>query len=271
MSVNPPAKMGSRKQLGSLFLAAAALVLIVGSVSCGDDAEGPILVFAAASLTDPLIELSERFEDETGIRVDLNFGGSNALARQIVAGAPADLFLSAGASPVDLLIEEGLAAESDVRELLGNELVVVTGSDAAGIDSLVSLLDDTVGKVAIVDSGLGPAGTYAEQALRADGIWDALLPKTVMTSDVRAVLSYVEAGNVDAGIVYRTDAESVPELSVAFAVPSDLHSPIRYLGVVPKEGDRLGAATRFLELLSSDDAGNEFGRFGFLAPPSKAR
>jgi len=271
LSVNPLARMGSRKQLGRVFLAAAALVLIVGSVSCGDDAERPILVFAAASLTDPLIELSERFEDETGIRVDLNFGGSNALARQIVAGAPADLFFSAGASPVDLLVEEGMVEEPDVRELLGNELVVVTGSDAAGIDSLVSLLDDAVGKVAIVDSGLGPAGTYAEQALRADGIWDALLPKTVMASDVRAVLSYVEAGNVDAGIVYRTDAESAPELSVAFAVPSGLHSPIRYLGVVPKEGDRSEAAARFLEFLSSDDAANEFGRFGFLAAPSRAR
>ena len=271
MSVNPLASLDSIRLQGSLFLAAAALVLMVGSVSCGNDAEGPILVFAAASLTDPLIELSERFEDETGIRVDLNFGGSNALARQVVAGAPADLFLSAGASPVDLLIEEGLAAESDVRELLGNELVIVTGSDAAGVDSLVSLLDDAVGRVAVVDPGLGPAGTYAEQALRADGTWDALLPKTVMASDVRAVLSYVEAGNADAGIVYRTDAESVPELNVAFAVPSGLHSPIRYLGVVPMEGDRSEAATRFLEFLTSDDAANEFGRFGFLAAPSSAR
>ena len=271
MSVNPPARMDSRKQLGRVLLAAASLVLILGSASCGGDVEETVLVFAAASLADPLTELSERFEDETGIKSDLNFGGSNALARQIVSGAPADLFLSAGASPVDLLVEEGLAAESDVRELLGNELVIVTGQDAGSVDSLSSLLDDNVARVAIVDPGLGPAGRYAEQALRSDGAWDALLPKTVLASDVRAALSYVEAGNADAGIVYRTDAATVPELKVAFAVPSELHSPIRYLGVVPEDADGSEAASRMLEFLTSEAAANEFGSFGFLAAPSNAR
>ena len=271
LSVNPPATIDSRKLLGRVLLAAGALVLMFGAVSCGDSADEPILVFAAASLTDPLTELSERFEDETGIKSDLNFAGSNALARQIVAGAPADLFLSAGASPVELLLEEGLAAESDIRELLGNELVVVTGSDAGSVNSLGSLLDDSVTRVAIVDPGLGPAGRYAEQALRSDGAWDALLPKTVLASDVRAILSYVEAGNADAGIVYRTDAATVPELRVAFVVPSELHSPIQYLGVVPGEADGSEAASRMLEFLTSEAASNEFGRFGFLAAPSRAR
>ena len=271
LSVNPLARMDSRKQLGRVLLAAAAFALMLGSASCTDGADEPILVFAAASLTDPLTELAGRFEDETGIKSDLNFAGSNALARQIVAGAPADLFLSAGASPVDLLVEEGLASESDIRELLGNELVVVTGPDAGSVNSLDSLLDDNVARVAIVDPGLGPAGRYAEQALRSDGAWDALLSKAVLASDVRAVLSYVEAGNADAGIVYRTDAATVPELRVAFAVPSDLHAPIRYLGVVPVEADRSDAASRMLEFLVSEAASDEFGKFGFLAAPSRAR
>ncbi len=271
MSVNPLAVNDSRIQLGRVILATVASILMLGSVSCGDDAEEPILVFAAASLADPLTELADRFEDETGIRSDLNFAGSNALARQIVAGAPADLFLSAGASPVDLLVEEGLAAESDVRELLGNELVVVTGSDSPDIDSLESLLDGEVTRVAVVDPGLGPAGRYAEQALRSGGTWDALLPKVVMASDVRAVLSYVEAGNADAGIVYRTDAATVPELCVAFAVPSDLHSPISYLGVVPTEADGSEAASMMLEFLTSEAASREFGRSGFLEVPSRAK
>ena len=271
MSVNPLAGIDSRIQLGRVILAIVASILMLGSVSCGDDAEEPILVFAAASLADPLTELADRFEDETGIRPDLNFAGSNALARQILVGAPADLFLSAGASPVDLLVEEGLAAESDVRELLGNELVVVTGSDDLSMNSLESLLDGEVTRVAVVDPGLGPAGRYAEQALRSDGTWDALQSKTVMASDVRAVLSYVEAGNADAGIVYRTDAATVPELRVAFAVPSDLHSPISYLGVVLKEADRSEAASMMLEFLTSETASSEFGRFGFLEAPSRAK
>lgn len=263
--------MQNRRLLGHLLLAAAAVTLFLGSVSCGGGTEEPILVFAAASLTDPLTELAETFEEETGVKLDLNFGGSNALARQIVAGAPADLFLSAGASPVDLLVEEGLVSQSDVRELLGNELVVVTGPDVGSVNSLGSLLDDNVERVAVVDPGLGPAGLYAEQALRSDGTWEALLPKTVLASDVRAVLSYVEAGNADAGIVYRTDAANAPELLVAFAVPSDLHSAIRYLGAVPEGADRSGAASEMLEFLTSEAASSEFGRFGFLAVPSGAR
>ena len=254
-----------------LVMVTAVAVFMLGFVSCDGDSEEPVLVFAAASLADPLTELSERFEDETGIKSDLNFAGSNALARQIVTGAPADLFLSAGASPVELLVEEGLAAESGIRELLGNELVVVTGQDAGSVNSLGSLLDDSVTRVAIVDPGLGPAGRYAEQALRSDGTWDALVAKTVLASDVRAVLGYVEAGNADAGIVYRTDAATVPELRVAFSVPSELHSPIRYLGVVPAEADGSEAAARMLEFLTSEVASSEFGRFGFLAAPSRTR
>ena len=263
--------MDIRGVVGYVLTATVAAVLMAGAAACDDESDEAILVFAAASLTEPLTNLVERFESETGIKSDLNFAGSNALARQIVAGAPADLFLSAGAAPVELLIEEGLASEPGVRELLGNELVVVTGPESVNVDSLGSLLEDSIARVAVVDPGLGPAGRYAEQALRSEGVWDALLPKTVLASDVRAALSYVEAGNVDAGIVYRTDTATVPELHVAFGVPSDLHSPIRYLGVTPEMTDRSEAASKMLEFLTSDAAVEEFGKFGFLAAPSRAR
>ena len=260
--------------LGGLVRQAIVAIAFATCVSlvagCGNDTDEPILVFAAASLTDPVTELAQRLEDETGIRADINFGGSNALARQIVAGAPADLFLSAGAAPVDLLVDEGIAVETDVRELLGNELVVVTGSDGAPVESLESLEGERFGRVTIVDPGLGPAGRYAEEALRSAGSWEILLPKVVLASDVRAVLSYVEAGNADAGIVYRTDAATMPELRVALGVSSELHSPIRYLGVVLEHADRSEAAARMLEFLASEDAAAEFRRYGFLAAPSKA-
>ena len=158
-----------------------------------------------------------------------------------------------------------------MRELLGNELVVVTRSEIAQIETLGSLTEDGFTRVAMVDPGLGPAGRYAEQALRSAGTWDALQPKVVLASDVRAALSYVESGNADAGIVYRTDAATVPELSVAFSVPSDLHEPIRYLSVVPERADRSEAAARMLEFLTSDDAAEEFRKYGFLDAPSKVR
>lgn len=261
--------MGYRGFTGYVLIATAAIVFAIGAASCGGDTDEPVLVFAAASLTDPVTELAARFEDETGIRADLNFGGSNALARQIGAGAPADLFLAAGAAPVDLLVEEGLAGESDVHALLGNELVVVTSLDGVQVESLESLNDELFARVTIVDPGLGPAGRYAEQALRAAGSWDELLPKVVLASDVRAALSYVEAGNADAGIVYRTDAATIPELNVAYRVPPELHSPITYLGVVLDGTDRSEEASRMLEFLTSEDAVGEFSKFGFLPVPSK--
>jgi molybdate transport system substrate-binding protein len=214
-------------------------------------------------------ELARRFEEDTGVRADLNFGGSNALARQIMAGAPTDLFLSAGEAPVDLLVEEGLVSEPDVRELLGNELVVVTRPEGGQPGTFEALLSDRYARVTIVDPGLGPAGRYAEQALRSAGVWDALLPKIILASDVRAVLSYVEAGNADAGIVYRTDAATMPELSVAYGVPSEMHSPIRYLGVVLESADRSEEASRVLEFLTSKGSATEFAAFGFLEVPSK--
>ena len=261
--------MYSGKLVSYTLTAIAAVLLMLGMIACRDDSDEPILVFAAASLTDPMTELALRFEDETGIRTDLSFGGSNALARQIVAGAPADLFLSAGAAPVNLLVEEGLAGESDVRELLGNGLVVVTRSWTIQIEALDSLLGDRFARVSIVDPGLGPAGRYAEEALRSVGVWDSLQLKLVLASDVRAALSYVGSGNADAGIVYWTDAATVPELSVAFRIPAELHSPIRYLGVVPERADRSEAASRMLEFLTSDEAAEDFRKYGFLRSAPK--
>ena len=246
-------------------------VAALGLAACGDGAGEPVLVFAAASLTDPVSELAREFEDDTGVRVDLSFGGSNALARQIVAGAPADLFLSAGEGPVELLISEGVARDSDVEELLGNELVVVAEPGVEELGSLETLLEERFGRVVVVDPGLGPAGRYAEQALRSAGVWDALLNKVVQANDVRAALGYVESGNADAGIVYRTDAATAPGLSVVYGVPPGLHSPIRYLGVVPSGSERLDAAAELLGFLTSERAAGEFGRYGFLAAPSRVR
>ena len=257
------------KLAGHVLTAITVVCCVLITATCGGDTDEPVLVFAAASLTDPVTGLGSRFEDETGVRADLNFGGSNALARQIVAGAPADLFLSAGEAPVDLLVSEGVADGSNVQELLGNELVVFSESGSEQIDTLEALLEGRFERVTVVDPGLGPAGRYAQEALRSAGVWDALGPKIVLASDVRAALSYVESGNADAGIVYRTDVATMPELSVMYRVPPEMHSPIRYLGVVPSGSDQSVVAAELLRFLTSDDADAEFGKFGFLAMPSE--
>ena len=252
------------------MLAVSGLIATLIALSACGDAPKPVLVFAAASLADPLTELVQRFEDETGARVDLSFGGSNSLARQIIAGAPADLFVCAGVAPVDSLIAEGLAEARGVQELFGNQLVVVTGPGLGPFASLRDLLGST-DRLALVDPMLGPAGLYAQQALSTEGLWDALLPNIVLTQDVRAALAYVAAGNADAGIVYRTDALTQPDLTVAYAVPSDLHAPIRYVVVVPIESDRQAEGARLLRFLASEESARTFQSYGFVDAKSAAR
>lgn len=249
-----------------ILLIAAIAVAVLCASACASDAPDPesALVFAAASVEGPLTALAERYEEETGVSIDLNFGGSNALARQIVAGAPADLFLSAGLSPVALLVSENLAPFGG-DALLGNELVVVH-PEIGEMANLDALLDDDIGRLAVVDPELGPAGRYAHEALTAAGLWDALLPKIVLAQDVRAALAYVESGSADAGIVYRTDAETAPELTVAYAVPSEMHSPISYIGVAIRDAANSEAAADFLWFLASDEASEAFRDAGFSSP-----
>ena len=242
-----------------------AIILLLASAACARDDSEPVLVFAAASVEEPLTELAKLYEEKTGVVIDLSFGGSNALARQIAAGAPADLLFSAGVAPVSMLAAQNLA-RPDENALLGNELVVVTRPDVGAISDLDALLDDDVTRVAIVEPEIGPAGRYAREALESVGVWDALQPKLVLAQDVRAALAYVESGAADAGIVYRTDAETAPDLTVAYVVPPDTHSPISYLGVAIRDAANSEAAADFLRFLESEEATEAFRDAGFSSP-----
>lgn len=245
----------------------AALAAAFWALGCGSDGDGDILALAATSLRDPLIELSEEYESRTGMRVNLSFGGSQSLARQIESGAPADVFISAGAGPIGFLEDGGLIDGASVRSLLGNELVVVTLEDGPPVDSLESLLSDEVERLALADPALAPAGAYAEEALRSAGVWDGLRAKTLLGKDVRAAMSYVLVGSADAGIVYRTDAMSDDSLKIVYEVPGALHSPISYPGVVASGSSNPSGARAFLDFLASDEASVVFRRFGFAGPP----
>ena len=250
-------------RLGAL----AALAAAFWTFGCGSGGDGEILALAATSLRDPLIELSEEYEGRTGGRVNLSFGGSQSLARQIESGAPADVFISAGAAPVEFLSDRGLIDSASVRSLLGNELVVVTLEGGPPLDSLELLLSDGVERLALADPELAPAGAYAEEALRSAGAWDGLRGKTLFGKDVRAAMSYVLVGSADAGIVYRTDAMSTDSLKIAYAVPGALHSPISYPGAAASGASNPSGARAFLDFLASDEAAVVFREFGFAGPP----
>lgn len=262
----------SRIRKTALSLAAALSLAFAAFACAGDDRR--VAVFAAASLEAPLAELAERYEAARGVSVSVSLGGSQSLARQVALGALADVFFSAGAPPMRSLIGDGLVNMEDVASPLSNELVVVASPALApALESLESLAAPRAGAVAMPDPALAPAGWYAERALASAGLREALRPKTVETANVRAALAAVSAGVADAGFVYRTDARTAPELRVAFAVPPELHPPIRYQ-VAPVAGSPNPDAARELAgFLASSEAAAVFAAHGFGAegspPPSE--
>jgi molybdate transport system substrate-binding protein len=180
-----------------------AALLFLGITVPGRSEE--ILVFAAASLTESLQELGRSFETATGDSVRFSFGASSDLARQIRAGAPADVFFSADTARMDELERDGRVARRNRREFLSNSLVVIVpaGSSFRVRDSRDLL---SLPRIALADPAAVPAGIYAKKWLEAEGLWDRMSARVVPTLDVRAALAAVETEAAPAGIVYKTDA-----------------------------------------------------------------
>ena len=241
------------------------LAFLLFALSCGGNDREEILVFVAASLTDVMDRLGEEFSANEGVNVNFNLGGSTTLAQQIIRGAPADAFISAGAHPMDKLVARGLVSPDTGVELLTNRLVLVGLPNAAGelgITSLEGLANADV-RVAIADPDLAPAGSYAREALENLGLWRRLEPRIVPSSDVRVALGYVKTGNVDAGIVYLTDARNDRDLRILGVVPSESHSPIVYPAAVIADSRHEASARKFLLFLQSQEAQETFAEFGF--------
>jgi molybdate transport system substrate-binding protein len=221
-----------------------------------------LLVFAAASLTDALTEIARAFEAESGHRVVLNFAGSSDLARQIRAGAPADVFFSADREQADTLVRAGLVRVEDTVDLLSNVLVVVVPATpgASAVAEPADLL--RLPRVALANPEAVPAGVYARRWLEARGLWNALRERVVPTLDVRAALAAVASGSVDAAIVYRTDAALSPRVRIALEVPREAGPEIVYcLALI---GDSRPAARDLSRFLLSSRARAIYRRFGFV-------
>lgn len=228
-------------------------------------AERRILVSAAISLTDALGEIAAEFERGTGVGVDVNVGASSSLARQIIEGAPVDVFLSADAAQMDRVEHAGRLVPGSRVDLLSNQLVVVTPVDR-GLDvtRVQDLQRETVRRVAIADPAAVPAGVYARAHLERLDLWATLQPKLIPTANVRAVLAAVDSGDVDAGFVYRTDVAMATRSRIAFEVPIDESTPIRYPLAIGRATRDLEAARRFAAFLRGPEAARIFRRRGFV-------
>lgn len=247
------------------FLRCIALMALTISGSSAGIAGESLRLFAASSLTDVAADIAKSFKAETAIEILIVPAASSTLARQIAAGAPADIFLSADPQWAEWLIDQGTGKAGASRTFAGNSLVVVVppGRAVATGDMSDILTAPGGGRIAIADPEHVPAGRYARQVLDSAGLWQALLPRLVPAANVRDALRYVETGQTPLGIVYATDAKA-GNVQVVAALP-DPQPVIRYVAV-PLGGEGVG---RFMAFVTDGSADTILCRYGFRLPEGR--
>jgi molybdate transport system permease protein len=256
------------------FVAALAIVFSLGAGMDSRSVAAPsasssetLVVSAASSLSDVLAELARGFEREHGGRVLVNVAGSNSLARQIVAGAPVDLFISADVEQMRLVEVAGRIEAGSRTILVSNRLVVMADpARAFRIRTVGDLLDPGVRRIAVGDPTAVPVGVYTRRYLESLGLWARIEPKIAPGVSVRAALAMIDNGEADAAFVYRTDAAMAKRAIVAFEVPPSQAPPIDYPAAVVAGSRHGDLAHSFLGYLRLPASASTFGRFGFLVP-----
>lgn len=256
-----------------LLLSILMVFLVVSGCSTKDQTEQKtpgigdqqieITVSAAASLQNALNEIKADFEkDHPNVKINYNFGGSGALEQQILQGAPVDLFFSAAEDKFDGLVQKGIIEKQKGMNLVGNELVLVTlKNPAKAIKNFNDL--PKADKISIGTPESVPAGQYAKETLAKLHIWNAVAGKIVYAKDVRQVLTYVETGNVDAGIVYKTDAFVSPKVKIIATAEETTHTPIVYPVGVIKNSTHLKEAQLFYDYLHGKKSLQILRKYGF--------
>jgi molybdate transport system substrate-binding protein len=228
-----------------------------------------LTALAAASLTDVLPTLAAAWRAADGADVVFSFDSSSRLAKQVEAGAPADLVFFADTDTMNSLDSKNLLAAGTRRDLLGNQLVLVVPANATWSPvSAADLSSASLTHLALAGEHV-PAGHYGRAALEAAGVWSSVEPKIVRGDNVRTTLAWVTRGEAEAGVVYATDAKAEPAVKAAFTFPPESHPPILYPAAVVAASTHVDQAKVFLEFCASPMAMEIFARAGFLPPPAK--
>jgi len=260
-----------------LSLVALMVTTSLGAIACGSPvvpdtttetlspgATVTLTVSVAASVQDAMKDIQVAYaEVAPAVTITYNFGSSGSLAQQIAQGAPTDVFLSASEQWMTDLDTKGHILSGSRQDLLQNEIVLVVPQDKVTIADFKDLETEAIGKVAIGEPDSVPAGQYAKEVLTSLTLFEGLQPKLVFGKDVRQVLSYVETGNVDAGLIYTTDAQGSDRVAVVAIAPAETHAPIIYPVAVVQDSDEAAAAQAFVDFLSSDTAIAIFQGYGF--------
>lgn len=262
-----PVWLGILQAARSLLLLAVALALVASAALPAQAQE--LLLSVAISLKDATEEVGRQFmAAHPGVRLQYNFGASGDLQKQIEAGAPVDVFISAGQRQVDELSKQNLLRAESRKVFARNVLVlIVPGDSALDLRAPADLLRPQVQRVVIGNPKTVPAGQYAEESLRNLGILETLRPKLVFAENVRQALEYVTRGEVDAGFVYSTDAATrADRVKVVGQPPRDSYTPVTYPGAVVAASMQPALAQAFLDLMLSPAGQQVLARYGFQQP-----
>ena len=250
-----------------MFLAGLLFVL---SGTARADSPREVTVYGAASLTNALQDIGNAFSAGGGAKVKFSFAASSLLARQIEAGAEADMFFSADSEWVNYLADRNLIQAATRKEILGNRLVLIAPSDSTVVLEikpnfpLLEALGD--GRLAVADPDSVPAGKYARQALTSLGVWRSVAERLVRAENVRVALTYVARGEAPLGIVYETDARAEPKVRIVGTFPANSHLPIVYPVALTAHGTS-AEAKAFLAYVEGPQAADVFRKYGFIVLP----
>ncbi|MFP1834549.1 molybdate ABC transporter substrate-binding protein [Lonsdalea quercina] len=241
--------------------------LSLGMIATASAATDKVTVFAAASLTNALQDIAERYQHEKQVSVVASYASSSTLARQIEQGAPADIFISADQQWMDYVQDKQLIDNGSRYTLLGNELVVIAPKSADVKTFAINASTDWTsllkgGRLAVGDPDHVPAGIYAKEALQNLKAWDTLSPLMARASDVRGALALVEREESPLGIVYGSDAVASTKVKVVGTFPASSHKPVEYPVAIVKSHDA-AAVKAFSDYLKTPQSADIFKRYGF--------
>ena len=241
-------------------------IIFIVSVSCNnfdDEETSDLVIFSAISFSEILLNTEEHFEKKENVNLSFSFSGSQVLASQISNGAPVDIFISSGVSPVRYLLDKNLLIEEHIYNVTTNKLVLSTLKD-----SPVSDIDDLrylhkFDSIAIADPEYAPAGIYSEQVLTRLKLEEVQMPKILTAPNAMLALNYLETGNVSAAILYETDAINSDKVISLDIIPETFYGPIKYPAVILNSTDELDLAYKYIDYLLSSEFTDILNSYGF--------
>ncbi|EGR1585459.1 molybdate ABC transporter substrate-binding protein [Vibrio parahaemolyticus] len=242
-----------------------ACLAAILSISFSTNAATDLKVYAASSMTNAIDEIAQDFKEKYDVTVTPVYGGSSSIARQIINGAPADVFISANTKWMDYLVDEGVIDSDNVTNLVRNSLVLIAPQSSSL--AVFNFADANAWEAALTGSRLAlgnptsvPAGMYAKESLTTLGVWKEIQTKVAPAKNVRLALALVERGEAPLGVVYKTDAQLTSKVKIVGEFASDTHAAIVYPAAVVSDSTE---SRQFFQYLKSEDAKRVFAHYGF--------